>query len=63
MWRADDVSFVESLPRLFVMGKTGLVVDTVQGAPHNITTWITKHIQMLTWMIKKGITDHEPSKK
>ena len=34
MWRADDVSFVESLPRLFVVGKTGLVVDTVQGAPH-----------------------------
>jgi len=30
---ADGVSFVESLPRLFAVGKTGLVVVTVQGAP------------------------------
>ena len=30
---ADGVSFVESLPRQFVVGKTGLVLVTVQGAP------------------------------
>lgn len=33
MWGADGVSFVESLPRLFVVGKTGLVLVAVQGAP------------------------------
>jgi len=32
---ADGVSFVESLPQLFAVGKTGLVVVTVQGAPHS----------------------------
>jgi len=30
---ADGVSFVESLPRQFVVGKTGLVLVAVQGAP------------------------------
>ena len=34
MCGADGVSFVESLPRQFAVGKTGLVLVAVQGAPH-----------------------------
>ena len=33
MCGADGVSFVESLPRQFAVGKTGLVLVAVQGAP------------------------------
>jgi len=32
MSEADGVSFVESLPRQFVVGKTSLVLVAVQGA-------------------------------
>jgi len=54
MWRADGVSFDESSPWLFAVGKTGLVVDAVQGALIDSPTaeFSNSHVTLMRWHVR-----------